>query len=150
RAKEVGIRKTVGSVRSQLIGQFLSESVVVAFLSLIFAIVLVLLLLPLYNSLADKNISLPWGNAYFWLLIILFTVITGIVSGSYPAFFLSRFEPISVLKGTFKAGRFASFPRKILVVIQFTFSIALIIGTVVVFKQIQYARNRPVNYSREG
>ncbi len=150
RAKEVGIRKTVGSVKSQLIGQFLSESVVVAFLSLIFAIVLVLLLMPLYNSLADKSISLPLGNVYFWLLIILFTVITGIVSGSYPAFFLSRFEPISVLKGTFKAGRFASLPRKILVVMQFTFSIALIIGTIVVFKQIQHARNRPVNYSREG
>ena len=150
RAKEVGIRKTVGSVKWQLIGQFLSESVVVAFLALIFAIVLVLLLMPLYNSLADKSISLPWSNVYFWLLIILFTVITGIVSGSYPAFFLSRFEPISVLKGTFKAGRFASLPRKILVVIQFTFSIALIIGTIVVFKQIQYARNRPVNYSREG
>ena len=150
RAKEVGIRKTVGSVKSQLIGQFLSESVVVAFISLFFALVLVLLLMPLYNNLADKHISIPWGNIYFWLLIMLFTLVTGLVSGSYPAFYLARFEPISVLKGTFKAGRFASLPRKVLVVVQFTFSIALIIGTFIVFQQIEYARNRPVNYAREG
>jgi len=81
---------------------------------------------------------------------LVFTFITGIVSGSYPAFYLSKFEPIKVLKGTFRAGRFASLPRKILVVIQFTFSIALIIGTIIVFKQIQYAKNRPVNYKSEG
>ncbi len=150
RAKEVGIRKTVGSVRSQLIGQFLSESVLVAFVSFIFSILLVLLLMPLFNKLADKNISLPWSNPTFWLLALAFTFITGIVSGSYPAFYLSKFEPIKVLKGTFRVGRFASLPRKILVVIQFTFSIALIIGTIIVFKQIQFAKNRPVNYRNEG
>ena len=80
----------------------------------------------------------------------MFTFITGLVSGSYPAFYLSKFEPIKVLKGTFRVGRFASLPRKVLVVLQFTFSIALIIGTVIVFKQIQFARNRPVNYRTEG
>jgi ABC-type antimicrobial peptide transport system permease subunit len=127
RAKEVGIRKTVGSVRSQLIGQFLSESVLVAFVSFIFAILLVALLMPLFNKLADKSIALPWGNPVFWSLALAFTVITGIVSGSYPAFYLSKFDPIKVLKGTFRVGRFASLPRKILVVVQFTFSIALII-----------------------
>lgn len=150
RAKEVGIRKTVGSLRSQLIGQFLSESVLVAFVSFILAILLVILLMPLFNKLADKNIGLPWGNLVFWLLALLFTLITGLVSGSYPAFYLSKFEPIEVLKGTFRAGRFAALPRKILVVVQFTFSIALIIGTIIVFKQIQFARNRPVNYTKEG
>src|SRR6185437_14786261 len=150
RAKEVGIRKTVGSVRSQLIGQFLSESVLVAFVSFIFAILLVALLMPLFNKLADKSIALPWGNPVFWLVALAFTVITGIVSGSYPAFYLSKFDPIKVLKGTFRVGRFASLPRKILVVIQFTFSIALIIGTIIVFRQIQFAKNRPVNYRNEG
>ena len=150
RAKEVGIRKTVGSVRGQLIGQFLSESVLVAFISFVFSILLVVLLMPLFNKLADKNIQLPWSNPVFWLLTLVFTFFTGIISGSYPAFYLSKFEPIKVLKGTFRVGRFASLPRKVLVVVQFTFSIALIIGTIIVFKQIQYAKNRPVNYNSEG
>ncbi|HTK20310.1 MAG TPA: ABC transporter permease [Mucilaginibacter sp.] len=150
RAKEVGIRKTVGSLRGQLIRQFLSESVLVAFVSFIFSIVLVILLLPLFNSLAGKNIQLPWRNPVFWLCTLAFTCFTGLLSGSYPALYLSRFEPIKVLKGTFRVGRYASLPRKVLVVAQFTFSIALIIGTVVVFKQIQFAKNRPVNYRTEG
>ncbi len=150
RAKEVGIRKTVGSVRGQLIGQFLSESVLVAFVSFIFSIILVIALLPLFNKLADKSIGIPWSNPFFWLLTLVFTFFTGLISGSYPAFYLSKFEPIKVLKGTFKVGRFASLPRKVLVVIQFTFSIALIIGTIIVFKQIQFAKDRPVNYRNEG
>jgi ABC-type antimicrobial peptide transport system permease subunit len=150
RAKEVGIRKTVGSARGQLIGQFLSESVLVAFISFVFAVGLVLLLMPMFNKLADKKIELPWTNSLFWIIALAFTFITGLISGSYPALYLSRFEPIKVLKGTFRVGRFASLPRKILVVVQFTFSVALIIGTVIVFKQIQYAKNRPVNYRKEG
>ncbi|MGN6265976.1 MAG: ABC transporter permease [Ginsengibacter sp.] len=150
RAKEVGIRKTVGSVRSQLIGQFLSESVLIAFISFLFSILLALLLLPLFNKLSDKSIGLPWQDPVFWLLALVFTFITGIISGSYPAFYLSKFDPIKVLKGTFRAGKFASLPRKVLVVVQFTFSIALIIGTIIVFKQIQFAKNRPVNYRAEG
>jgi ABC-type antimicrobial peptide transport system permease subunit len=150
RAKEVGIRKTVGSLRSQIIGQFLSESVLVAFMAFVLSIGLVQLLLPFFNGLADKEMSIPWASIVFWLLAIGFTFFTGIVSGSYPAFYLSGFEPIKVLKGTFRAGRFASLPRKILVVIQFTVSIALIIGTIIVFRQIQFAKNRPVGYSREG
>jgi ABC-type antimicrobial peptide transport system permease subunit len=150
RAKEVGIRKTVGSARSQLIGQFLSESILVAFISFIFSILLVVLLMPLFNKLADKSMGLPWSSPIFWLVALAFTFITGLISGSYPAFYLSKFEPIKVLKGTFRVGRFASLPRKILVVVQFTFSIALIIGTIIIFKQIQYAKNRPVNYRTEG
>ncbi len=150
RAKEVGIRKTVGSLRGQLIGQFLSESVLVACISFVLSIMLVILLMPLFNRLADKNIALPWSNPIFWLIAIAFTVLTGFISGSYPAFYLSKFEPIKVLKGTFRVGRYASLPRKVLVVVQFTFSIALIIGTIIVFKQIQFAKNRPVNYNRDG
>jgi len=150
RAKEVGIRKTVGSLRRQLIGQFLSESVLIAFISFILSILFVVLLMPLFNKLADKSIILPWNNVVFWFLAMLFTLFTGFIAGSYPAFYLSKFEPIKVLKGTFRVGRFASLPRKVLVVVQFTFSIALIIGTIIVFKQIQFAKNRPVNYSGEG
>ncbi len=150
RAKEVGIRKTVGSVRSQLIGQFLSESVLVALVSFIFSVLLVIVLMPLFNKLADKHMELPWSSPVFWLTALAFTFITGLVAGSYPAFYLSKFDPITVLKGTFRAGRFASLPRKILVVVQFTFSIALIIGTIIVFKQIQFAKNRSVNYKSEG
>ncbi len=150
RAKEVGIRKTIGSLRGQLIGQFLSESVLVAFLSFVCSILLVLALMPLFNNLAGKDLGLPWTSLTFWLLTLAFTFIVGLVSGSYPAFYLSKFEPIKVIKGTFRVGRFASLPRKVLVVIQFTFSIALIIGTIIVFKQIQFAKDRPVNYKQEG
>ncbi|HEX5153770.1 MAG TPA: ABC transporter permease [Parafilimonas sp.] len=150
RAKEVGIRKTVGSFRSQLIRQFLSESVLVAFVSFVFAVILVVVLMPLFNNLASKHIQLPWTNSFFWIIALGFTLITGLIVGSYPALYLSRFEPIKVLKGTFRVGKYASLPRKVLVVVQFTFSIALIIGTVIVFKQIQYAKDRPVNYRGEG
>ncbi len=150
RAKEVGIRKTVGSLRRQLISQFLSESLVVTFLALFLALIWVLISLPFFNDLADKNMHLPWTQPAFWALVLGFTIFTGLLSGSYPAFYLSGFRPIKVLKGTFKAGRYAAMPRKILVVIQFTVSIAMIIGTVLVFRQINYARSRPVGYTREG
>ncbi|HEX3079950.1 MAG TPA: FtsX-like permease family protein, partial [Puia sp.] len=139
-----------GSLRPQLIRQFLTESIVVAFLSLIIAVCFVLALIPFFNGLSDKEIHLPGANLFFWLFIIVFTLFTGIVSGSYPAFYLSGFEPIKVLKGSFRVGRFASLPRKVLVVVQFTISIALIIGTIIVYRQIQYAKDRPVGYDRQG
>jgi hypothetical protein len=150
RAKEVGIRKAVGSIRTQLISQFLTESLLMVCLSSLLTIVLAQVALPYFNALADKNISIPWSNPVFWIAIIVFTIITGVISGSYPAFYLSGFKPIKVLKGTFYVGRYASVPRKVLVVIQFTVSITLIIGTLIVYKQVQYARTRPVGYSRES
>ncbi|MGZ3750395.1 MAG: ABC transporter permease [Mucilaginibacter sp.] len=150
RSREVGIRKAIGSLRKQLISQFLSESILMASMAFVFAIILVLIALPLFNGIADKSMSIPWTSAVFWLVMVLFTFLTGFVSGSYPAFYLSGFNPVTVLKGTFRAGRFASLPRKILVVIQFTISVTLIIGTIIVFRQIQFAKNRPVGYSREG
>ena len=150
RAKEVGIRKAIGSLRRQLMGQFLSESVVVAFLSLLLSIIIVLLCLPFFNHLSDKKMHLPWGNGIFWLCTLVFTLFTGLISGSYPAFYLSSFEPIKVLKGTFKTGRFAALPRKILVVLQFTVSVTLVIGTIIVYRQIEYAKDRPVGYTRDG
>jgi putative ABC transport system permease protein len=150
RAKEVGIRKTVGCVRAQLITQFLSESVVVAILAFIFSILLTQLSLPFFNGLASKQTSIPWTNPLFWLIALGFALFTGIISGSYPAFYLSAFKPIKVLKGAFKTGRLALLPRKILVVIQFTVSVTLIISTIIVFQQIQYAKARLAGYSRDG
>ena len=150
RAKEVGIRKAIGSVRWQLIGQFLSESLMVAGMALILALLIVRLSLPFFNVLTNKQISIPRDNPLFWLAILGFTLFTGLISGSYPAFYLSGFDPIKVLKGTFRVGPSASLPRKVLVVVQFTVSITLIIGTIIVFRQIHYAKDRPIGYTREG
>jgi putative ABC transport system permease protein len=150
RAKEVGIRKAIGSLRRQLIYQFLSESLLVVAFAFVFAIVLAQLSLPFFNEIAGKTVSIPWSNPLFWLSGIGFSLVTGLISGSYPALYLSSFQPIKVLKGTFRVGRLASIPRKVLVVVQFTVSVTLIIGTIVVFRQIQFAKNRPVGYSRAG
>ncbi len=150
RAREVGIRKAIGSLRGQLIWQFLSESVLVAVLALILAVIMVQVSLPFFNGLADKTISLPWASPPFWFGALGFTFFTGLISGSYPAFYLSGFNPVKVLKGTFRVGRFASVPRKVLVVIQFSVSIILIVSTIIVFRQIQFAKARPVGYTRDG
>ncbi len=150
RAKEVGIRKSIGSRRNQLVNQFFCESLLVAALAFIMSICLTQLSLPFFNEVADKKTSIPWSNFSFWLLSLGFTAVTGILAGSYPALYLSSFQPVKVLKGTFKVGRFASVPRKVLVVLQFTVSITLIIGVIIVFQQIEFGKDRPVGYSREG
>lgn len=150
RAREVGIRKSIGSLRTQLIHQFFGESVLVALLSFIAALVIVRLALPLFNEISDKNMELPWTNLRFWSIILAFPVVTGLVAGIYPALYLSSFNPVKVLKGSFKAGRHASLPRSFLVTLQFTVSISLIIGTVVIYRQIQFAKDRPVGYVRAG
>ncbi|MCK0177669.1 ABC transporter permease [Flavobacteriaceae bacterium S0862] len=150
RAMEVGIRKAIGSNRKQLIYQFLSESLLVVIFAFIVAIILVLIFLNGFNYLASKEILFPWNNFKFWGYSLVFIVFTAILAGSYPALYLSSFKPIKVLKGTFKVGRFAAVPRKILVVIQFTVSVALIIGTLVVMNQIQYSKDRPVGYNKAG
>jgi len=149
RAKEVGIRKAIGSVRRQLVLQFLSESLLVSVFAFAFALLLAQLTLPFFNSVADKQITILWTNPLFWLAGIVFSLLAGLIAGSYPALYLSSFSPIKVLKGTFKAGRFAAVPRKVLVVLQFSVSVILIIGTLVVFRQVQFAKNRPVGYNRE-
>jgi putative ABC transport system permease protein len=150
RAKEVGIRKAIGSLRGQLIRQFLSESILVVFLALLITIIMVWIAIPYFNQIADKQVSIPWGNPLFWLSILGFTFFTGLAAGSYPAFYLSGFNPVKVLKGPFRVGRLASIPRKVMVVVQFTVSIVLIIGTIIVFRQIQFAADRPVGYTRGG
>ncbi len=150
RAKEVGIRKAIGSMRVQLIRQFFAESFLVVLIAFVFAVGLVFLFLPLFNDVAGKRIIIPWQNPLFWFACIAFIFITGLLSGSYPAFYLSSFQPLKVLKGTFRVGRFASVPRKVLVVAQFTVSVMLIIGTIIIYQQIQHARNRPIGYTRQG
>lgn len=150
RAKEVGIRKTVGSLTSNLITQFLSESILVALISLVLALAITAASLPFFNDLAAKDMHIPFTSPIFWCSIIAFAVFTGLVAGSYPAFYLSKFKPVKVLKGTFKAGRGASLPRQVLVVLQFTVSLTLIIGTIIVYRQIMYTKDRPVGYTRAG
>ena len=150
RAREVGIRKSIGSLRSQLIQQFFGESLLVAMLSFITALLIVRLSLPLFNDVSDKNMEVPWTNVRFWLIGFSFAITTGLIAGIYPALYLSSFNPVKVLKGTFRAGRYASIPRSALVTLQFTVSICLIVGTIVIYQQIQFAKNRPVGYSREG
>jgi len=150
RAKEVGIRKTVGSMRWQLIRQFFAESYMIVLLAFALSLILVVLLLPLFNEVAGKKIEISWGNPLFWFSSLAFIFITGLLSGSYPAFYLSSFQPLKVLKGTFRVGRFASIPRKVLVVIQFGVSVALIIITIIIYQQIQYAKDRPIGYTRHG
>jgi len=150
RAKEVGIRKAVGSLRSQLIKQFFCESLIIATLSFMLSILLVLAAIPWFNKVSNKELTILWDKPLFWLAGLGFTFFTGMIAGSYPAFYLSSFKPVKVLKGTFKAGALAAIPRKVLVVVQFTVSIVLIIATIVVFKQIEFAENRPVGYSKDG
>ncbi|MFD2938363.1 ABC transporter permease, partial [Spirosoma flavum] len=150
RAKEVGLRKVVGSLRGQLIAQFLGESLLITSLAFVVALLLVQLSLPFFNQIADKQIRLLWLNPYFWAIGIGFSLLTGLIAASYPALYLSSFQPIRVLKGTFNAGRHSVRPRQVLVVFQFTVSVTLIIGTCIVLRQIDYAKDRPAGYSRQG
>ena len=150
RAREVGVRKVIGSGKWNLISQFLSESFMVVMVAFAVSMGLVVLLHQWFNELADKDTALPFGKPVFWLIAISFIVITGFIAGMYPAFYLSSFQPVKVLKGVFRTGHFAALPRKVLVVIQFTVSLVLIIGTLIVYEQIQFARNRPIGYDREN
>jgi ABC-type antimicrobial peptide transport system permease subunit len=150
RAKEVGVRKTIGSNRQQLIVQFFSESVLTALIAFTFSILLAGLIMPFFNYVAAKKMVIPWGNSVFWLTGLSLSLLTGLLAGIYPALFLSSFQPVKVLKGTFRVGRNASLPRKVLVVTQFTISIVLIIGTIIVYKQINLGMQRPIGYIRDG
>ena len=150
RAKEVGIRKSIGSQKGQVSYQVLSESFLVVLFAYIIAIGIVLISLNGFNELARKEITFPWNSGVFWLISFAFILFTALLAGSYPALYLSSFRPVDVLKGTFKSGKYAGLPRKILVVLQFTVSVAFIIGTFIVMQQINHAKNRPIGYDREG
>ena len=150
RAKEVGIRKSVGSARKQLISQFFSESLLVTLLAFCFSLVLAQLALPLFNTVAEKQMHIPWDNAMFWLSGLTFVAFTGLCAGSYPALYLSSFQPAKVLKGSSGSPGSGSLPRKVLVVLQFSVSITLIIGVIVVFRQIEFGKSRSLGYNQEG
>jgi hypothetical protein len=137
RAREVGIRKAIGSLRQQLVWQF-------------FALVLTMFALGWFNEVAGKQMVIPWGNPWFWAVSVVFIFVTGIVAGSYPALYLSSFQPVKVLKGALGAGRASVVPRKVLVVFQFTISVALINCTIIIVRQVNHAKDRPVGYTREG
>ncbi len=149
RAKEIGVRKAIGSLRSQLINQFFTESLLIAILAFILSLLLVQLILPVFNEVADKEISVLWMNPVFWLLGLGFVLLTGILAGSYPALYLSSLKAVTVLKGTFRTGRLAALPRKVLVVVQFAVSVSLIIGTLIIFQQIQFVKDRPLGYDTD-
>ncbi len=150
RAKEIGIRKVVGSLRKQLIAQFFSESMLIAIIAFLISLSVVFFALPYFNRLTNKDVSLFNSNPLFWSVIIAFTLITGLIAGAYPALYLSSFNPVKVLKGKGNIGRRSALPRKILVVIQFTSAIVLMIGTITIYRQIQHAKDRPVGYNKSG
>lgn len=149
RSKEVGIRKTIGSQRKQLVFQFFGESLMIVVLAFILSIVLTITILPFFNALIKKSLMFPWTNPNFWLLSIVFIIFTAIISGSYPAFYLSSFKPAKVLKGEVTRSTNAIVLRKSLVVFQFAISISLIVATITVYQQIQHAKERPVGYTAE-
>lgn len=150
RAREVGIRKVVGARRIGLIGQFISESILLAFLGGILAIGIVALALPGFNKLADKELFIDFTNGGYWISFFVVVIITGLLAGSYPAFFLSAFKPIKVLKGLKQQANRIITPRKVLVVLQFTFAIVLIVATLVIRKQIGYAQARQTGYDKNN
>lgn len=147
RAKEVGIFKTLGSNRGQLIRQFLAESASVVFLALVLALVLTQVAFPYFNEIAGKNLSIPWSSSVFWLALISFALVVSLLAGSYPAFYLSSFIPVEVLSGSRSSGKSAALPRKILVIFQFTVSVSLLACTWVVYRQIQFAKDRPLGFN---
>jgi putative ABC transport system permease protein len=150
RAREVGVRKSIGSKRRELVLQFIGESTFIAFIAFAIAILAAQLLLPYYNNLVDKKLFIDYASLQFWIASLGMILLVGIVSGSYPAFYLSSFQPVKVLKGKPTVGKGTSLPRKILVILQFGFSILLIIGTIVIYQQIQLVKGRALGYDQEN
>lgn len=150
RAREVGIRKVAGAGKGSLVGQFLGESILMALIAGAIALLIVKPNLGWFNQLTNKALFIPYSNPYFWLAAIGFILFTGILAGSYPAFYLSAFKPIRVLKGSFKAVNALVTPRKIMVVVQFTFAIILITCTLVIYRQIKYGQARDSGFSRDN
>lgn len=150
RAREVGIRKSLGSTRKYLILQFIGESLVISIIGFVLAILMAELVLPAYNNLVDKELLIDYGSMGFWQIGLGIVILTGVLAGSYPAFYLSSFKPVETLKGTIKVGKGATSPRKVLVVMQFGFSILLLVSTVVIFKQIELVKDRDLGYEQSN
>ncbi|MEQ9301704.1 MAG: FtsX-like permease family protein [Cyclobacteriaceae bacterium] len=150
RAKEVGIRKTLGANRKVLIGQFIGESVLITFLSLLIGLILVMVFLPQFNVITEKQISLDFTDWRYWAVMVTVVSITGILAGSYPALYLSSFEPGKVLKGRVRLTGGEAFIRKGLVVFQYTLSVGLIIATMVIYLQLDFIQNQNLGYQQEN
>ncbi len=150
RAKEIGIRKVVGAVRGVLIRQFISESLLITSMAVAVSLFLLVALLPVFNQITQKQIELPFHEVQFWVKLFVITLITGVVSGSYPALFLSSFNPVKVLKGTLKLDSGTTLFRKGLVVFQFVLSIVLIIGTIIISRQVSYIQSINLGFDREN
>jgi putative ABC transport system permease protein len=148
RAKEVGIRKTVGAMRSWLIAQFIGEALLLTAMAVVLAVVIAVLLLPTFNQLTHKQIGIPFSNPAFWSGMVGFMLITGIIAGSYPALFLSSLQPVKVLKGTLRFSAGALLFRKGLVVFQFVLSIVLITATIVISKQVDYMQTKDLGFDK--
>ena len=150
RAREVGVRKALGAQRFSLVMQFMSESILMALVSFVFALILIACLINVFDNLINIRLVVPYGNVWAWLAAFGVTLVTGLVAGSYPALFLSSFKPIKVLKGQVVNARAVFTPRKVLVVLQFSFAIGLILSSIFIYKQINYVKDRPVGYDKAG
>jgi putative ABC transport system permease protein len=150
RAKEVGIRKVAGALKKSLVAQFLIESIIISAIAGLLALAIVELSLPSFNQLTQKQLFIDYRNLNFWLSGTGFIFLTGFLAGSYPAFFLADFKPVSVLKGSFKKVNALMTPRKVLVVSQFTFAIVLVISTIVIVQQIKYGQQRKTGYDKSN
>lgn len=150
RAKEVGLRKVVGAIRPHLMWQFLSESLIVALFALALAVLMIYIVLPYFNDLGGKNLTLDFTNVQIIAGLLGITVVTGLLAGSYPALYLSGFLPATVLKGNFTAGGSSSLFRNTMVVIQFAVSISLIVGTAIVYRQLKYIQHLNLGYDKEN
>ena len=150
RAKEIGVRKVVGAVRSVLIKQFISESLLLTAMAVIVSLIILVALLPMFNEVTQKQIELPFHEVQFWVKLLAITLITGVVSGSYPALFLSSFNPVKVLKGTLKLDSGTTLFRKGLVVFQFVLSVVLITGTIIISRQVSYIQSINLGFDREN
>ncbi|MEZ0610920.1 ABC transporter permease [Fibrella sp. WM1] len=148
RAREVGVRKAIGAERAALIGQFISEAILLTALALVVAVLLVNLLLPVFNQLTSKQLALPLGQPSTWVALVSILLAMGLLSGSYPAFFLSSLNPVQVLKGSFRVGGGAQAVRRVLVIVQFGLSMLLIVGTLVIYRQLQYIQQKNLGFNR--
>jgi putative ABC transport system permease protein len=150
RAKEIGVRKVIGAVRSTLVKQFIGEAMLLTLIATVIALVLTIILLPVFNNITAKHISLPVADSYFWVSLVIILLITGFVSGIYPALLLSSFKPVTVLKGKLKLGSGAAWFRKGLVVFQFVLSIVLITGMIVITRQVNYMQEKNLGFEKHN
>jgi len=150
RAREVGVRKALGATKKMLIGQFILESLLLSLIAMLFAFMFLEITLPYFNHLLDISITVDYRSYLFWSVLVILVLLTGVLAGSYPAFYLSSFIPVKVLKGFTGIGSSSLPIRKVLVIFQFTLSISMIICAIIIYTQIQYLKNRPLGFKQDN